>query len=206
MRGAQDLYVHAKSCPILCDPMDCSPPDSSVRGILQARILKWVAMPSFRGSSQAQGLKWTQISCIAGIFFTIWATRETLKKRKSLKKKRRKRSLSCLCILRKQIALHFKSAFHVVITLTLMDTLWVPSVYVSNFVEHRLIWKHNFYQFSLPFYAQFGGSFEVVKHSQSRFCWNGILKMPAGAQYRSGRGQSESREAGRARPRNNIKK
>ena len=41
-------YSVAKSCPALWDPMDCSPPDSSVHGILQARILKWVAMPSFR--------------------------------------------------------------------------------------------------------------------------------------------------------------
>ena len=38
-------------CPTLCDPMDCSPPGSSVHGILQARILKWVAMPSYRVSS-----------------------------------------------------------------------------------------------------------------------------------------------------------
>ena len=38
-------------CPTLCDPMDCSLPGSSVRGILQARILEWVAMPSPRGSS-----------------------------------------------------------------------------------------------------------------------------------------------------------
>ena len=38
-------------CPTLCDPMDCSPPGSSVHGILQARILEWVAMPSFRGAS-----------------------------------------------------------------------------------------------------------------------------------------------------------
>ena len=46
--------VHAKSlqsCPILCNPMDCSPPGSPVHGISQARILKWVAMPSSRGSS-----------------------------------------------------------------------------------------------------------------------------------------------------------
>ena len=35
-------------CPTLCDPMDCSPPGSSVRGILPARILEWVAMPSSR--------------------------------------------------------------------------------------------------------------------------------------------------------------
>ena len=47
-------WVHPKllqSCPTLYDPMDCSLPGSSVHGILQARILKWVAMPSFRGSS-----------------------------------------------------------------------------------------------------------------------------------------------------------
>ena len=48
-------YMHAKSlqlCPPLCNPMDCSPPGSSVHGILQARILDWVAMPFSRGSSQ----------------------------------------------------------------------------------------------------------------------------------------------------------
>ena len=47
--------VCAKSiqlCLTLCDPMDCSPPGSSVHGILRARILEWVALPSFRGSSQ----------------------------------------------------------------------------------------------------------------------------------------------------------
>ena len=41
----------AQSCPTLCDPMDCSPPGSSVHGILQARILEWITMPSSRGSS-----------------------------------------------------------------------------------------------------------------------------------------------------------
>lgn len=47
-------WVCAKSlqlCPTLCDPVDCSPPSSSVNGILQARILDWVAMPSSRESS-----------------------------------------------------------------------------------------------------------------------------------------------------------
>ena len=50
--------MHAKSllsCPTLCDCMDCSPPGSSVHGILQARILEWVAMPSSRGIFQTQG-------------------------------------------------------------------------------------------------------------------------------------------------------
>ena len=41
----------SRSCPTLCDPKDCSPPGSSVRGILQARILEWIAVPSSRRSS-----------------------------------------------------------------------------------------------------------------------------------------------------------
>ena len=44
-----------QSCPTLCDPMDCSLPGSSVPGILQARILEWVAMPFCRGILPAQG-------------------------------------------------------------------------------------------------------------------------------------------------------
>ena len=40
-----------QSCLTLCDPMGCSPPGSSVHGILQARTMEWVAMPSSRGSS-----------------------------------------------------------------------------------------------------------------------------------------------------------
>ena len=42
----------AQSCPTLCHPMDCSPPDSSIYGILQARILEWVAILISRGSSR----------------------------------------------------------------------------------------------------------------------------------------------------------
>ena len=42
----------SQSCPTLWDPMDCPPPGSSAHGILQARILEWVAIPSSRGSSQ----------------------------------------------------------------------------------------------------------------------------------------------------------
>ena len=58
-----------QSGPILCDPMDCNPPESSVHGILRARILEWVAIPFFRGSSWPRDQ--TQVSCIAGKFFTI---------------------------------------------------------------------------------------------------------------------------------------
>ena len=62
------LYMHAKSlqsCPTLCDPMHCSQPDSSVHGILQARILEWVAVPSCRGSSWPRD--WTCVSYISCI-------------------------------------------------------------------------------------------------------------------------------------------
>ena len=54
------------------EPMDCSPPDSSVHGILQTRTLEWIIIPFFRGSSQLRD--WTRVSCIAGRFITIWAT------------------------------------------------------------------------------------------------------------------------------------
>ena len=54
-----------QSCPTLCDPVDCSPPGSSVHGILQARILEWVAVPSSRGSSQPRNQTcFAYISCI----------------------------------------------------------------------------------------------------------------------------------------------
>ena len=52
----------------------CSLPCSFVHGILQARILEWVAIPFCKGFSWLRN--WTQVSCIAGRFFTIWATRE----------------------------------------------------------------------------------------------------------------------------------
>ena len=64
----------AQLCLTLCHPMDCSPPCSSVHGILQARILEWVAMPSSRASFQPRDQ--TQFSCIADRYFTIWATRD----------------------------------------------------------------------------------------------------------------------------------
>ena len=54
--------VHTQSCPTLCDPKDCSPPGSSVHGILQAGILEWVAISFSRGSSHLRD--WTQVSCV----------------------------------------------------------------------------------------------------------------------------------------------
>ena len=72
----QVKVLAAQSCPTLFDPLNYSPPGSSVPEILQARILEWVAIPFFRGSSWPGDQN--QVSCIAGGFFTTWATRETL--------------------------------------------------------------------------------------------------------------------------------
>ena len=65
------------SCSVVSNssrPMDHSLPSSSVHGILQARTLEWVAIPLSRGSSWLRDQ--TQVSCIAGRFCTVWATRE----------------------------------------------------------------------------------------------------------------------------------
>ena len=66
----------AQSCPTLCDPMGCSLPGSSVHGLFQAIVLEWIAISISRGSSQPR--EQTQVSCIAGRGFIIWATREAL--------------------------------------------------------------------------------------------------------------------------------
>jgi len=58
-----------QSCLTLCDPVDCT-----IHGILQARILEWVAFPSSMGASQPRDR--TQVSRTSGRFFTSWATRK----------------------------------------------------------------------------------------------------------------------------------
>ena len=60
----------AQLCKTLCDPMDSSPPGSSVHGIFQARILEWIAISFSRGSSQLRDL--TQVSCIGVVFKNIF--------------------------------------------------------------------------------------------------------------------------------------
>ena len=67
----------AQSCLTFCNPMDYT-----VHGILQARILEWVAFPFSRGSSQPRDQ--TGVSCIAGRFFTNWVLREALLEEKTL--------------------------------------------------------------------------------------------------------------------------
>ena len=69
------MYVKVfQSCPTLCYPMDNSMLSSSVCGILQVRILKWVTIPFSKGSSQPGDQTW--VSSIAGRYFTIQATRQ----------------------------------------------------------------------------------------------------------------------------------
>ena len=63
-------------CLTLCDSMDCSPPGSSVYGILQAEILEWVPIPFSMASSKPRDC--TGVSCTAGRLFTVWAIREAL--------------------------------------------------------------------------------------------------------------------------------
>ena len=72
-----------QSCLTLCDPSNCSLSSFSIHGILQARIVEWVAISFFRESSQLRD--WTQVSCIAGRFFTNWAMREALQRQSRLK-------------------------------------------------------------------------------------------------------------------------
>jgi len=70
------LCLVIQSCLTLCDPMAVAHQAPLSMGILQARMLEWVAMPSSRGSSQPRDR--TQVSYIGGRFFTIWATSYTM--------------------------------------------------------------------------------------------------------------------------------
>ena len=63
----------AQSCPALCDPLEYSPPGSSVHWIFQATTLEWVAISFYRGSSRPRDQ--TRVSCIAGGFFTAEPSR-----------------------------------------------------------------------------------------------------------------------------------
>ena len=62
------IVLVAQSCPTLCNPMDCSPPGSSVHEIFQAKILEWVAISFSKGSSELRDRTW--VFCTAGRFFT----------------------------------------------------------------------------------------------------------------------------------------
>ena len=88
----------APLCPTLCDSVDCSPPGSSVHGILQARILEWVATPFSMRSSQPRDHTW--VSCIRGratrrldALYAMWLT---VKLTKVLQAQSRQQCLSFL--------------------------------------------------------------------------------------------------------------
>ena len=69
-QSADHIPLLIKSCiQLFCNPMNCSPPSSSVHGIIQAGILEWVAIPFSRGSYQPRDQ--TRVSAIAGRFLTI---------------------------------------------------------------------------------------------------------------------------------------
>ena len=70
------VCLAAQLCLTLCDPLDCSPPGSSVHGISQARILEWVAVSSSGSFWPRDRTCISCVSCIAGRFFTCWAIGE----------------------------------------------------------------------------------------------------------------------------------
>ena len=94
LRGLSESEVKvAQSCLTLCNPMDYT-----IHGILQLRILEWVAFLFSRGSSQPRDR--TQVSHIAGGFFTSWATRKALMLN-ILTKKKKKKSYKTIVIIKR---------------------------------------------------------------------------------------------------------
>ena len=95
------MYTHvvglvAKSCPTLCDPRDCSPQGSSVRGILHKKILEWVAIAFSRESSRPRDQSW--VSYIAGRFFTELPGKDTHICENTKKEKKKKRQQQLLAV------------------------------------------------------------------------------------------------------------
>ena len=111
----------------LWDPMDCSPPVSSFHGILQARILEWVDIPFSRGPSRFRDQ--TCVSCIAGRFCTIWATREAPPK----------------VLSPNTIALEVRTS---------MDEFWDDKV-IRSITENLFLWHLSFCPRTLLFYNLF---------------------------------------------------
>ena len=94
----------AQSCLTFWDPVDCSPPGSSIHEIFQARVLEWVVISFSRGTSQPRDR--TQVSCIVARGFTIWATREVPK---------------CKC-------------FHCYLANKLISIIFLDSIYIYAFI------------------------------------------------------------------------
>ena len=109
----------AQLCLTLWDPVDYSLPGSSVHRILQARILEWVVMLFSRGSFQPRD--WTQVSDIAGKFFTVWATREA---QRQMKWSEVKVAQSCLILCDHMDCSLPGSSVHRILQVRILE--WVP--------------------------------------------------------------------------------
>ena len=88
------VYLVIQSYPTLCDPVNCAP-GSFIHGILQVRILEWVAISFSRGSTQPRDR--TLASCIASKFFTVRGTREASNTHKGGSKKIKKKKSAWQC-------------------------------------------------------------------------------------------------------------
>ena len=136
---------------------DCSPPDSSVHGILQARILEWVAISSSRGSFQPRDR--TQVSHIAGRFFTIWDTRGAPKRGRQVNKTNH----PTLCQWQNWCRLYHHKAFlhkssHLILTL-----VSEPEENLSNLPKVTQLWCNRTH------YRNFTGTFVRTVKRDSEF-------------------------------------
>ena len=144
------MCVHAhslQSCPILWDPMDCSLPDSSVHGILQARILEWVPVPSSRGSSQPRDQ--IQVSRISGRFFTA----ESPEKPTLPCTKAQKTALSIRFIQHLSLLLAYMSHKYMNISISTSQSFLQVKGTTGRIIEIRindLYWKFTMYQALWP--------------------------------------------------------
>ena len=125
----------AKLCLTLCDPMDCSPPGSSVHGIHQVTLLEWVAIPLSRGSSWPRDQ--TQVFCI-----TVWAIYTPsflLSHKKFCTVSKNVEKQACQCILQ-----HFKNCFLInLIISVLLRTYVLSSFYWKQWImSGNSLWPH----------------------------------------------------------------
>ena len=138
----------AQSYPTLCNPIDCSLPGSSIHGILQARILEWVAISFSRRSSWPRD--WAWVSHIVGRRFTIWATRQVWRNHDTNKIKKKKfvlqrlsntpsppshRHVSCAHVIAESLPKSFKAEACVIVSKNLWE-LWSISVDGNRFRLH----------------------------------------------------------------------
>ena len=133
-----DCVIVAQSCP-LCDAMDCSLPGSFVHGILQARILEWVAVPLSTGSSRPRD--WTWVSHPVSRFFTSWATREAFLGNLSLTSVVLKTRVECHCSLMHTLGKHMGCFPHWITKTTFIQGYCVPPEKAMAPHSSTLAWK-----------------------------------------------------------------